>query len=316
MMMKLRLLTVSISVLISFMSLSGCGQYKEPFDLSAERIKTDTQLICARFPDRVTGTLQERETCNWLMEQLKPLGFSLNDETLLRTTFEGMKGMESENLTAVCNPNPETPLISIISHYDSFPGTPGAADNAAGVAILLEIARYLGPANSEFPCEIRLVFLGSEENGYHGSRAYVESLSESDLARHKGAYNMDISAAASSEEALLVCSTLGDLKTDGSYREGTIFEPIENDVSLTAAMAFKELYGEGFGGVNHMGESDHISFHNRKLDAANLCWRRMEEGQPRLPGSYHSPNDVADALDYDTARATGRCILRAVQLIN
>lgn len=304
-----------LPVLLTLLTLSGCRQAKEPFNLSAKNIEADTTLLCTRFPDRVTGTGKEREVCGWLEDQLTSIGFSQKDKTLFRTAFEGMKGMESENLIAVCNPEPNAPLISIISHYDSFPGTSGAADNAAGVAILLEMARYLGPESSEFPCEIRLVFLGSEENGYHGSRAYIESLSEEDISRHRGAYNMDISAAAPSENARLVCYTLGGFLNNGVYQEGNIFEPAENEISLTLRAAYKELYGGDFGGVFHTGESDHISFHNKKLEAANLCWRRIEEEQPRLPSTYHSPKDLPGDLDYQTARTTGRCILRAVQLI-
>lgn len=312
--MKIRLYL--LPVLLLLLTLSGCDQKKEPFNLSAKRMEADTKLLCTRFPDRVTGTLQEREACDWLEEQLVTIGFSKEAKTLYRTSFEGMKGMESENLIAVTNPNPDIPLISIITHYDSFPGTPGAADNAAGAAILLELARYLGSENSQFPCEIRLVFLGSEENGYHGSRAYADSLSKDDLARHRGAYNMDISAAAPSEQARLVCYTLGGFDENGVYMEGNLFEPAENQVSLTLRTAYKELYGKELGSTHHIGESDHISFHNQELEAANLCWRRIEEEQPRLPATYHKPEDLADGLDYNTARTTGRCILRAAQLLS
>ena len=38
------------------------------------------------------------------------------------------------------------PLFVLAAHYDTVPGTPGADDNASGVAVLLDVARQLGPA--------------------------------------------------------------------------------------------------------------------------------------------------------------------------
>jgi Zn-dependent M28 family amino/carboxypeptidase len=37
------------------------------------------------------------------------------------------------------------PLFVLAAHYDTVPGTPGADDNASGVAVLLQVARLLGP---------------------------------------------------------------------------------------------------------------------------------------------------------------------------
>jgi Zn-dependent M28 family amino/carboxypeptidase len=50
---------------------------------------------------------------------------------------------------------PETgPLVVLGAHYDTVPGSPGADDNASGVAALLEIARVLSeaPANGRLRC--------------------------------------------------------------------------------------------------------------------------------------------------------------------
>lgn len=304
-----------ISLCLALFTCSSCGRQAETFDLSEENIRADTQSLCVDFPDRVAGTKTELAACDWLERALNSLGFDQDSGCLIRQTFAFSAEASSQNLIAVYQPDAQRPLVHIISHYDSYPGTPGAGDNGAGTAILLEIARYLSTADGIFDCEIRLVFLGAEENGYHGSRAYVDSLSPEDRARHLAAYNMDISASAPEDGAQLVCCTLGGTGEDGTYQEGNFLEPMENLASRTVSAAFQELYGDGFGGVCHVGESDHISFHLENLEAANVCWRKLEGGLPQLPTVYHKPEDTPDRLDYGTARVTGRCILRAVQLL-
>jgi len=300
-----------VSVILAVLCCGGCAKASsEPYDLDKRKIQAAAEYLCGTIGIRAAGTREEETACDWLWEQLEEMGFE-EEGSLERTRFLGFQNQSSENLTAVCNAEYDGPLFSIVAHYDSVESSCGAADNAASVGVLLEIARFLGPENPDFPCEIRLVFLGSEENGYHGSSAYVESLSDEERARHLGAYNMDISAAAPSEHAVLVCNTLGAVQ-DGIYIEGDIFRPADNLVSSSVANAYQKLYGGKLGGIFHVGESDQVSFHKEGLDAANVCWRRVENGMPHVPSYYHQMTDTPDILDYETARITGRCILEAV----
>jgi aminopeptidase YwaD len=60
------------------------------------------------------------------------------------------------------------------AHYDTVPGSPGADDNASGVAVLLEIARHIRPVSLEGT--VRLIAFSLEEYNFVGSARYVESL--------------------------------------------------------------------------------------------------------------------------------------------
>ncbi len=64
--------------------------------------------------------------------------------------------------------------ILIAAHYDAVPGTPGADDNATGVAVLLEFARIFATEPIKYP--IRLVAFDQEESGLLGSADYVTKL--------------------------------------------------------------------------------------------------------------------------------------------
>jgi hypothetical protein len=64
-----------------------------------------------------------------------------------------------------------TPRLVLGAHYDSVPGSAGANDNAASVAILLSLLRDYRHRPLRLPCDI--VFFDLEESGSWGSRAYV-----------------------------------------------------------------------------------------------------------------------------------------------
>lgn len=292
---------------------TGCTAGEVRFDLDVGRIEADTRYLCQEIGIRPAGTAAEIAACDWLEGELETLGFSRDAGTLRRSEFQGLEGMPGENLTAVWGDG-DGAWVSIVAHYDSVASAVGAGDNAASVAVLLEIARWLSDQERPWPGRMELVFLGAEENGYHGSRAYAQSLSPQQREELVAVYNMDISASYR-DGAVLVCNTLGGRTQDAGYGEGDFLEPAENVVSRTVAAAYEELYGDGYGGTYHMGESDQISFHQVGVDAANVCWRRLDSGGlPILPQQYHQAEDAPDALDYDTARATGRCILRAAEL--
>jgi len=68
---------------------------------------------------------------------------------------------------------PQRPPVVVGAHFDTVPGSPGADDNASGVAALLEIARALAQNLPHSPVEI--VAFDLEEYGFVGSTAYADA---------------------------------------------------------------------------------------------------------------------------------------------
>jgi Zn-dependent M28 family amino/carboxypeptidase len=66
--------------------------------------------------------------------------------------------------------------ILIGAHYDAVPGTPGADDNATGVAVLLELARLFASKPIRYP--VRLVAFDMEEYGLLGPSGASEYAAE------------------------------------------------------------------------------------------------------------------------------------------
>jgi len=88
------------------------------------------------------------------------------------------QGKSHQNL--ILNLEPATPTdlppILIGAHYDAVPGTPGADDNATGIAVLLELAAVFTTTPLKYP--IRLVAFDLEEYGLLGSEAYANHLKQ------------------------------------------------------------------------------------------------------------------------------------------
>lgn len=69
--------------------------------------------------------------------------------------------------------DPRAKAVLVGAHFDSVKGTPGADDNASGVAVALEVARQLKDVSTLRP--LRVVFFDEEERGLIGSGRYAAS---------------------------------------------------------------------------------------------------------------------------------------------
>lgn len=101
-------------------------------------------------------------TRTYLIKSLKQLGWKPE-----RQTFAGGVNILAQRQGT----DPKAGSILVAAHYDTVPTSPGADDNASGVAVVLEIARLLGSRPT--PRTLQLAFFDREELGLLGSRAFV-----------------------------------------------------------------------------------------------------------------------------------------------
>lgn len=77
------------------------------------------------------------------------------------------------NIVVSFNSEIDTPKLVIGAHYDNIEGSCGANDNASGVGILIEVAKYLQINRVGMPIDI--VFFDREEYEDRGSEQYIIS---------------------------------------------------------------------------------------------------------------------------------------------
>ncbi|MFC1575089.1 M28 family peptidase [Gemmatimonadota bacterium] len=125
------------------------------------------------------GALQYQSvqgTVEYLHGVLRDLGYSVEVSTYQ------VRDREHRNLQASIQGSPSSSEIVVVgAHYDTYFDTPGADDNASGVAGVLELARLL--ADFEPERTIRFVLFGTEEPPYFntddmGSRVYAKRVAQ------------------------------------------------------------------------------------------------------------------------------------------
>jgi Zn-dependent M28 family amino/carboxypeptidase len=82
------------------------------------------------------------------------------------------------------------PSVLLGGHYDSVVGSPGANDNASGTAVVLEIARNL--SGTPLARQAWFVAFDGEEDGLHGSKAFVKAAQPQFLSGLKAMLNFDM----------------------------------------------------------------------------------------------------------------------------
>lgn len=142
----------------------------EPVELLRERLRSHLQAL-VRERDPFFATEGYFYVQHYIRQQLAQWG------SVATYGFE-VRGRSHQNLmlqlpARSTSRSPVAPIL-IGAHYDAVPGSPGADDNASGVAALLELARALATQPSRFP--VQLVAFDLEEYGLAGSTAYAATL--------------------------------------------------------------------------------------------------------------------------------------------
>lgn len=154
---------------------------------------------------RIAGTPGERRAAKYiarvLMETGRPIEFQ---------RFELPNGEKSLNVSLVIQAVADGGLprrarrreLIIGAHMDSAPDSPGANDNASGVAVLLELARAF--ASERLPIDLRLIFFGGEEtiqkgqiHHHFGSRSYAKALTGASIECILGMISIDMAGFGS-----------------------------------------------------------------------------------------------------------------------
>ena len=210
-------------------------------------------------------------------------------------------------------------IILLGAHYDSVQGSPGANDNASGVAALLELSRLFrdqAPA-----CSLRFVAFVNEEppffcSGQQGSWRYAKA------ARRRGD---DI-------RLMLSLETMGYYRDEpGSQRYPPLFRFFfpdrANFIALVANFRTRSLLRRlvkafktatdfpvqqvaTFAAIPGVGWSDHLAFWLKGYKALMVT----DTAFYRYP-YYHSAEDTAEKLDYDKLATVALGLYTALQAL-
>lgn len=219
-----------------------------------------------------------------------------------RQTYR-VNGVECANLVVAREGRSKPGEIVVIgAHYDTVPQTPGADDNASGVAVLLALARHL--ADAKPARTLRLVAFANEEPIYFQT-ALMGSL----------VYAKECRARGDNITAMISLETMGYFRDEEDTQKYpfplSLFYPSRGNFlavvgnrdsrelvkrvtrAFRATKALPVASASLPGGLQGVGWSDHWSFWQVGYPAVMVT-----DTAPFRNPNYHRPGDTPETLDY------------------
>jgi outer membrane murein-binding lipoprotein Lpp len=227
------------------------------------------------------------------------------EEAGLRVAFDDVTAPNGQVLPTVVADLPgrecRDEVFVVGAHYDSVNATPGADDDASGVAGMLELARVL--RSLPLPMTVRFVGFAFEEIGLLGSRQMASDLAEAgtDVAGMVSLEMIGYSAGHEDDSFIGVpndyVATVGDPQSGHLAR---VFAAAHYEYLLNRFAPAAVIDPAAFGDVLR---SDHAPFWAEGFPALLIT----DTANFRNP-NYHQASDTIDTLDFgylsDSVKAT------------
>lgn len=258
----------------------------EPFDAAAAM--TTIEALAGLGPREATGEAF-RQAADLVAEQLSASGHGVWTQPfdVPAGNSWGIDVPAGTSVNVIADPpgfDQGQPHVVIGAHLDSVPQSPGAEDNASGVAVMLEMARMTAQRPAALP--VRFIAFGAEE-----------PRGEGDALHHFGSTHH--AASAGNVVAMVSLDRVGvpgDAVPVAFGGQGT---PEIRDALVETAPVPVD--------VQENRSSDHWSYEKAGIPAARL-------GSISFSG-YHSPADVPSVIDPAQLEATADVVWAWLQAL-
>lgn len=220
----------------------------------------------------------------------------------------------------------EPGTIIVAAHYDTHPESSGAADNASGVAVMLEAARLL--SNQLFRKSIVFVGLDLQKQGGIGLNRYLQRMSTHQIGKIAGVYLLDnvgvftdtpvTQELTQAQERMFNRLTLR--LDEKSWRGDFLFAigdahsiPLRTDFTEQAAvyapkLKVEEVKAAGKGSAEILfGNALYAPFWEKNIPAVFLT-----DGAETRNLNYNTEQDLAEHLNYETMTNVTRALAASI----
>jgi len=275
------------------------------------RLRAHVQYLAGELSERSPFQYENHEQARLYIERI----FAEAGYVIRHDTYE-VAGRAYRNVVVEKSGRQSGNILVVGAHYDTVAGTPGADDNASGVATLLEVARLLRNLTHELT--VRLIAFTLEEPPHFysarmGSRVHAKKCRERG-DRIAGMISLEMVGYYDTSEGSQYYPfpfmrrffpNRGDfVAVAGNFRSRRLVRRVARLLSQTNRIPVVHIALPFVPGV---GLSDNWSF-----------WR---EGYPALMitdtaffrnGNYHGPSDLPETLDYARMAALAEGLGHAV----
>ncbi|HEU4773160.1 MAG TPA: M28 family peptidase [Lysobacter sp.] len=289
---------LALFVLVAGLSLRGSAPpapagFDAPANVfSAARAKTVLVRLLGDQSPHPTGSAANAAVRDRIVAEFGQLGIPV--EVQRRFACGGSTCATVDNVVARIAGKDPAQAVLLSAHYDSVAAGPGASDDGAGVAAIIEVARAL-LAGPPLPRDVWLLANDGEELGLIGAEAFAR---EPEFFRIATAINLE--ARGTGGASLLIETQPGNAalmaairhllpRPSGSSLDYEIYQTLPNDTDFTVYRR------EGLAGTNFAWARGAARYHTPLDDIAHLD-----------PGSLqqHGDNALAMARAFAAAPAS------------
>lgn len=262
-------------------------------EFSAARAMVDVREI-ARAP-HPTGSAENARVREYLTRRLQSLGMTVVSRTaplgeaalkrLGKWQASPAHGVEAVNVVATLpGRDPAKPALLLMAHHDSVWGSPGAGDDSAGVAAILETVRALQAGGTPPERTLMVLFTDAEELGLDGAEDFFRN----DPLRQRVGVIVNLEARGGGGRTAMF-ETGSDNGAMMRLFAQTVRQPVASSVSVFV--------------YNHMPNgTDYTAAKKRGVPGFNFAFTGR-------PAQYHSPTATPDALNAGSLQDMGRQVL-------
>ena len=248
----------------------------------------------------------------FIEDAFRDIGFAVSSDSF---SFSGKPYRNIIAGSAEAVSKQETVLIC--AHYDAVAGSPGADDNASGVAVMLEAARQLGPREG-----LRFAAFSLEEpqmtgaNFLYGSRHFVAGAKKRG-ERYRAVFNLEsvgyVNSMPGSQQVppLVNGPTTGDFIALVGNRKAAplmkLFEDAAGEVEPSLTVFSHRALMKGYL-LPPTRLSDHAPFWDAGYPAVMIT----DTAMMRNP-NYHTRNDTSETLSPEFMEQVCRILIHTVE---
>jgi Zn-dependent M28 family amino/carboxypeptidase len=263
-------------------------------------VRNDVEVLAERIGERnIPGNPVELEqAAAFVVRSMSDAGYRPDSQ------WYSVGGAKCRNIEAeIRGADRSNEVVIVGAHYDTVPGSPGADDNASGVAVMLALAR--GFARTRPARTLRFVAFANEEPPYFWS-ANMGSL----------VYAKRCHERRDRVVAMLSIESVGFYSTSPASQRypaglGLLYPSTGDFVAFVGNLKSRPLVHEALGAFRSTGAlpsigaavpnavpgagwSDHWSFWQQGFAGIEIT-----DTAPFRNPYYHTPDDTPDRLNYD-----------------
>jgi hypothetical protein len=258
-------------------------------NLERESLQADLEHLVS-YHNRYSTGEDFRKAAEWANNQFQTMGGYISRLQDIVVDNETSYNIIAEKSGTASN---DRKCVIVTAHLDSvnhikdpndpnderieYRKAPGADDNGSGSAGVLAMARALKDHSSHH--DLRFILFGGEEQGLHGSKQYLESVTPEERKKIKAVINMDMIGT-------LNIPQLSVLIEGGKNVSEPVIQGLEKAAQVYTNLRVIKSYTPF--------NSDHVPFIDKRIP----CVLTIEGSDVSNPND-HTKNDTLDHINYD-----------------